>query len=89
MAAVLGTTLTLLIKSKKISWCRILSTCGEKYAIQEKNLVKALNNSTHQGSYISEMGWAPLGKCLFWNANDSILKLMVSIASCDSVYVNM
>ena len=34
---------------------------------------------SHQGSFISDMEWAP--KCLFWNVNDSIVKLMVSIAS--------
>ena len=37
--------------------------------------------SYNQGSFISEMEWAPILeiKCLFWNANDSIAKLMVSM----------
>ena len=32
----------------------------------------------NQGSFISEIVWAPF-KCILWNANDSIIKLMVSI----------
>ena len=31
-----------------------------------------------QGSFTSEMEWSPF-KCLFWNANDLIVKLVVSL----------
>ena len=34
----------------------------------------------NQGSFVSKMEWVPL-KCLFWNPNDSFVKLMVSITS--------
>ena len=35
----------------------------------------------YQGSFISEMEWAPFKSLLFWNANDSVAKLMISITS--------
>ena len=46
-----------------------------------------------QGTFISELEWAPF-KYLFWNANDSIVKLIVSITSgaslwCRPFYKNM
>ena len=37
-----------------------------------------------RGSSISEMEWGPF-KCLFWNANDSFVKLMISITSAASL----
>ena len=33
-----------------------------------------------QRRFTSEMEWAPF-KCLFWNVNDSVLKVMVSVTS--------
>ena len=35
----------------------------------------------HQGSFISVMERALFIKCLFWKANVSIVKVMISIAS--------
>ena len=43
-----------------------------------KNLFKYFE--WKQGNSMSEMEWASF-KCLFWNANDSVLKLIVSVTS--------
>ena len=37
-------------------------------------------SSFYQGRFISEMEWASF-KCLFWNANGSVVKLMISVTS--------
>ena len=47
----------------------------------------------NQGSFVSETEWATF-KCLFWNTNDSIVKLMVSLISgvslwCRPCYKNL
>ena len=41
------------------------------------------------GVFIFEIKWAPF-KCLFWNANDSIVNLMVSLgySSCYKIMLN-
>ena len=36
--------------------------------------------TTKKKVFLSDVEWAPF-KCLFWNVNDSIVKLMVSITS--------
>ena len=42
-------------------------------------------NYYEQGHFISEMEWAPF-KCLFWNVNYSVVKLMVFITSSVSLW---
>lgn len=54
-----------------------------KYSMEAHMQLQSCGVS-NQGIFISEMEWVPL-KCLFGNANDSILKLTVSITRSDSL----
>ena len=48
--------------------------------LETGNILEALNNLISLRRFMSEVKWAPFN-CLFWNANDSVVKLMVSITS--------
>ena len=45
-----------------------------------KAFIVPLKIKMEQRRFTSEMEWAPF-KCLFWNVNDSVLKVMVSVTS--------
>ena len=48
--------------------------------LETGNILETLNNLISLRRFMSEVKWAPFN-CLFWNANDSVVKLMVSIKS--------